>query len=115
MKQINGVWLPSAEYNLVEFLINKKTMVDGKGSYQYHKLKAALKYVRNWRTAIDVGAHCGLWSMQLVKQFDMVHAFEPVLEHQECFRKNVEGRYKLWNGALGNRIDMVKLHFTKTS
>jgi FkbM family methyltransferase len=47
---------------------------------------------RHWRVAIDVGAHCGLWSMHLVKRFQLVHAFEPVAAHRECFRANVAER-----------------------
>jgi FkbM family methyltransferase len=89
MKNIGGVWLPDNETHLVEWMQNRNQVVDGKLTYQYHKLEAALKHVKQFRAAIDVGAHCGLWSMHLAKRFAMVHAFEPVFAHRECFHVNV--------------------------
>ena len=85
MKQVEGIWLPDHEQHLVEW----KERADGKLAYQTYKLAEALKYTRNFRAAIDIGAHCGLWSLNLVKLFDRVHAFEPVEEHRECYKKNV--------------------------
>jgi len=64
-------------------------IVDGKGTYQIKKLRAAISHCKNFRTALDVGAHCGMWSMQLQKKFQHVHAFEPVAAHRECFLRNV--------------------------
>ena len=81
-----------------------KVEVDGKLSYQWKKQQEAMKWVRNWRTAVDVGAHVGLWSMHLVKRFQIVHAFEPVAEHRECFAKNIPkhtGETVLYPYALG--------------
>lgn len=55
--------------------------------------------------AIDVGAHIGIWSVELAKHFDRVHAFEPVKENYECLLENV-ARLKVTvhpNVALGER------------
>lgn len=41
------------------------------------------------RTAIDVGAHIGIWSTELSKRFEIVHAFEPVRENFDCLLENV--------------------------
>lgn len=40
-------------------------------------LAGALKYVTNFNTALDVGAHRGIWTKELVKRFKIVIAFEP--------------------------------------
>ena len=90
MKDIAGVWLPDAEEHLVSFLHNREYWIDGRGSYQYHKLLRALVHMGDdWRVAVDVGAHVGLWSMQLVKRFATVEAYEPLAAHRACFARNV--------------------------
>jgi FkbM family methyltransferase len=89
MKQHQGVWFPDSEVHLLDWMNKSGEEVDGKGTYQIKKLRAALKHCRDFRTAVDVGGHIGLWSMQLVKRFQTVHAFEPVAAHRECFQKNV--------------------------
>lgn len=91
---------------MTKFLLAE--VIDGTGVYQYAKMKAALNYVKNWDTAIDIGAHCGLWSMQLIKRFKHVHAFEPVERHRECFVKNAPTA-KLYPYALGYIPGVVKL------
>lgn len=68
-------------------------IVDGKGTYQIKKLRAALEYCRDFRVAVDVGGHCGFWSMQLVKKFAHVHAFEPVRQFRDCFVNNLRMPY----------------------
>jgi FkbM family methyltransferase len=64
-------------------------IVDGKGTYQIKKLRTAVGLCKQRRTAVDIGGHVGLWSMQLTKMFERVHAYEPVAAHRECFVKNV--------------------------
>jgi FkbM family methyltransferase len=117
IKEVGGVWLPAGEAHLVEWMRNVNCRVDGKLTYQYSKLLAALSQVRNWRTAVDVGAHCGLWSMHLVKRFAMVHAFEPVAVHRLCFTRNVPGNapHILYPCALGEKEGMVAIHTAPTS
>jgi len=39
--------------------------------------------------ALDIGAHVGIWSRHLVKQFDNVYAWEPIQSNCECLIKNV--------------------------
>lgn len=86
MKQVNGVWLPDEEKEITKFV--SKATVDGVGVYQYQKLLEAMVWVGRFRNAVDVGAHCGLWAMQLEKRFKNVFAFEPIHRHIECLRKN---------------------------
>ncbi|MCC6489153.1 MAG: FkbM family methyltransferase [Candidatus Hydrogenedentes bacterium] len=86
-----GIWLPDGETHLTEWMTKNGEMVDGRGTYQIKKLRAALAHVKDFRTAVDVGAHVGLWTMQLLKRFRCVHAFEPVAAHRECWQANLAG------------------------
>jgi FkbM family methyltransferase len=124
MIQIGGVFLPDGEKHLVEWMKTKNQVVDGKLAYQYHKLEAALAHVRNWRNAIDVGAHCGLWSMHLAKRFDVLHAFEPVAAHRACWHANMDlekeagrirGEAVLYDCALGEKDGSVRMETAPTS
>lgn len=89
MKLHQGIWLPDHEQHLVEWMDKSGEIVNGKGSYQIRKLRAALEHVKNWRVAVDVGAHVGFWSMHLAERFSRVHCFEPHAEHRACWEKNV--------------------------
>jgi FkbM family methyltransferase len=116
LKKIGGVWLPDGETHLVEWMLKRNQVVDGRLSYQYHKLEAALRWVKQWRTAVDVGAHCGLWAMHLVNKFAAVQAFEPVAAHRECFVANVAGaRATLHACALGAKDGGVAMETAPTS
>jgi len=119
MKNVGGVWLPMGEEHLAHWMHHDKhaRMVDGKLTYQYHKLEAALAHCRSFRVAIDVGAHAGLWSMQLVKHFEHVHAFEPVALHRDCFERNLafSDHWALWPYACGAEAGRVAITTRETS
>lgn len=91
MQQVGGVWLPDHDQHTADWMRARNERVDGRLTYQHHKLAAALGYVREWRVAVDVGAHAGLWSMHLAPRFDRLLAFEPVPAHAQCWRRNVAG------------------------
>jgi FkbM family methyltransferase len=84
-----GVWLPDGEAHFPEWMTRNGEVVDGKGTYQIKKLRAALGYCKQFRAAVDVGAHVGFWSMQLTKRFEMLHAFEPVAAFRDCWVENM--------------------------
>lgn len=115
MKEWRGLWLPDGEKHLIEWMQKVNKIVDGKPTYQFHKLEAALRNVTKWRVAVDVGAHCGLWSMHLVKRFERVFAFEPVAAHRQCFEMNVPQGAVLAPCALGDRDDLISIHSEPTS
>lgn len=109
MKLHQGVYLPDDEVHLVDWMNSTSgEMVDGRASYQIKKFRAAMGYVKQFRLAVDCGAHCGLWSMQLAKRFQKVIAFEPVAKNRECFISNMEligarDRVELYQCALGEK------------
>lgn len=118
MKQVRGFSLPDHEEHLVSFLERGPTFARGP-TYQIHKLLAALPYVKDFRNAVDVGGHCGLWSRPLSALFNRVHAFEPVAAHRECFKENMRSfevhNVTLHACALGDRTGSISLHTSPTS
>ena len=42
-------------------------------------------------SAIDIGAHVGIWTRRLANDFDEVIAFEPMPKHIECHKNNCVG------------------------
>jgi FkbM family methyltransferase len=114
-KLIGGVWLPETEQHFVDMMLHNKKrtrVVDGKHTYQYHKLEAALRHLPadRRRVGVDIGAHVGLWSMWLVKLFGHVHAFEPVAGHADIFPWNMSAdNWTLHRVALGEREGSVSL------
>lgn len=116
MQKTGGVWLPAGEVHLVDWMRKRNQVVDGKLTYQYHKLEAALGWVTHWRTAVDVGAHCGLWSLHLAKRFEQLHAMEPVAAHRECWHANMEGLGgRLYPCALGETEGSVSMESAPSS
>ena len=110
MKNVHGVWLPDHEKHLVDHFAT------GIGwTYQTKKLTAAMGHCVSRKLAIDIGGHCGLWSVHLTKLFDEVVAFEPRPEHRECFVMNVNGNYTLHPYGLGNKPMRANIHHTEGS
>lgn len=72
---------------------------------QLPTIRAALSFCKLHRTAVDVGAHIGIWTNELAKRFDTVWAFEPNSENFECLEQNIGSRARLQNIALGEGFD----------
>jgi FkbM family methyltransferase len=114
-KLVGGFWLPASEVHLEDMMIRNpkgKRVVDGKATYQLKKLERAMEFLPKERraAAVDIGAHCGLWSVHLVKLFEEVHAFEPVPLHRQLYAKNVDlDRVHLYPCALGDKADTVDI------
>ncbi len=118
MIQADGWFFPDGETHLVEWLRNPKNRyeLNGRVAYQAKKQVAALALCKSFRTAVDVGSHIGLWSYNLGHRFGVVHAFEPVAAHRECFARNVDlPNVSLHPIALGERDDMIHIHTAPTS
>ena len=112
MKNVGGIWLPASEEHLVEWMTTVNKRVNGKLTYQYHKLEQCMMRLdsKHRRVAVDVGAHVGLWTMHLAPLFGHVHAFEPNHDLRGCFELNVPHqnvtRYEM---ALGPQPGKVSL------
>ena len=91
MKKVDGWYFPDGESHLPQWMANPKVrmMLNGRAAYQGQKQVAAMDLCKNFRRAIDVGGHVGLWSFNLAHRFARVEAFEPVAAHRECFFENI--------------------------
>lgn len=94
MKFSDGWWWPDHEEHMLEWVADPKNRVilNGRPAYQGRKQMALQTHCKRWRTAIDVGAHVGLWSFNLTHNFALIHAFEPVRDHRDCYIRNMPGR-----------------------
>jgi FkbM family methyltransferase len=121
MKKVGHWYFPDGEQHLIDWMASPKghMVINGRDSYQGKKQLRAMDFVPldKRRTAIDVGAHIGLWSFNLAHWFNSVESFEPVALHRECFRVNLFDaiNVKLHPYALGDREDMISIHTADTS
>jgi FkbM family methyltransferase len=113
MKRIAGIWLPDEDIHFAESLPHEPK-VDGAATYQLSKINACLKTVERRRCALDVGAHVGLWSRILAKEFEEVIAFEPVKELSDCFARNLKDveNVDLCKFALGSYYGKWEMVYT---
>lgn len=92
-KSHDGVWLPVTEEHLCGMMSpgTKRfaRLPDGRPAYQRHKYLAALPLVRERIVFVDIGAHCGLWSMQAELDFNTIMAFEPHPLHAAIYPHNM--------------------------
>lgn len=111
MKEWGGWFLPDGENHLVDWMRAVGHVENGRYTYQFNKLSAALPFIKQFRHAIDVGGHVGLWSFYLAGMFNAVTAFEPVAAHRECWVRNVTSpNANLCHYALGDKAGHVTLH-----
>ena len=117
MKEYGGWKFPDHEVHLLGWLRKVNEKVDGRLRYQGKKIDASMAACRNFRTAIDVGAHIGLWSYYLARKFEHVHSFEPVEEHRQCFEENMVtcSNVTVYPVALGDVNDHVSIFTANTS
>ncbi len=95
MKQINGWWLPDGDKYFEPFT---------KDGFQLDHLEAALKHVRSWTFALDIGSHIGMWAKVLAGRFDSVLAFEAANDTFECLSENItEPNVVKYHVAVGDR------------
>ncbi len=88
------VWLPDGD-----------TWYKWSDNWELEEYNEVMQHISEKNVAIDIGAHVGLWSNRLVKDFKHVHCFEPVPKHIECWHKNVTKEFNnvdLYNVALSN-------------
>ena len=95
-------------------LPDKDTHFQGAEHYQTDILRKSLKYVRDFRQAVDIGAHVGYWSQHLATAFKEVVAFEPVADNFECLKENAPS-ITAYNCALGASQGLGKMINPKES
>ena len=113
MIESHGFWFPDYDNHFPRMLA-KSLKNDGVVRYQWRARDSAIASCDNKRICIDIGANVGLWSCDLVKQFEKVIAFEPVAEFRECFKKNVTGNnYVIEPVALGRTESLIEMNIVQ--
>ena len=113
MHEYQGWWFPDAESHFPT-MIKKNVDRGGPAEYQQPVRLKSLNYVKQPRTALDIGANVGLWSRDLIKNFSKVVAFEPVGIFRDCLEKNVVGdNFYISPMALGNEDTTANMIITE--
>jgi FkbM family methyltransferase len=104
MKEVNGWWLPDEEIHIKAYFDAIK-----QDQYQPVHQKTAVEYCTNFRKAVDIGAHVGLWARSLTEKFQEVVCFEPCDDFSELLVLNAPKITTLHRCALGDKQGTVKL------
>lgn len=107
MKEVQGWWLPEKESHIQDYFkaVNQP-------QYQPVHQQTALQYCRQFRVAVDIGAHVGLWARGLTDKFEKVVCFEPCDQFADILIKNAPKVHTIHRCALGWREGFVKLDIT---
>lgn len=86
-------------------------------SYQQNVLDAALRYVKNFNVAIDVGANIGLQTVRLSTKFSKVFSFEPTSLNYNCLLENTKNlkNVSIYNCGLGEFVKEEKISLPEAS
>lgn len=83
IKKVKNTWLPAYDTHF-------EGVMDVEGNYQKTQFDAALKYVKERKLFIDVGAHVGTWTrMALRAGFESFQCFEPCEDNFSCLNLNL--------------------------
>ena len=113
MYQAHGWWFADQDTHFAH-MINKNIKNGGPAVYQEPVRAKSLQFVKDFGVAVDIGANVGLWSRDLVRKFAHVIAIEPVVDFQECMRRNVPmENIEIWPIALGTEDTSIDMIITK--
>lgn len=95
MQKAGNLWVPDSDWYFGPYFAN------GNDVFEKIVLLTGLRHVKQFRTAVDGGAHVGSWTRYLAKRFATVHAFEPQTENFDCL--------------VANTSDLVNVYLSKTA
>lgn len=128
--KVEGVWLPKHEQHMLDWMTVGKAAhrENGKITYQWQKQQKARqladRYKPDWQKMIfvDVGAHCGFWSMWWGQKAAGLIAYEPIPVHRQILEANCKANGVNWNnaclvaGAVSDEADLpVSLKWNPTN
>jgi|7_EtaG_2_1085326.scaffolds.fasta_scaffold00858_17 FkbM family methyltransferase len=122
MKKVKDWWFPNSDEHLSR-AVEKPTWLSRGFDYQTqqrdYSIHLANTYFSRSRRAIDIGAHVGLWTVDLCRYFRRVECFEPIPLFRDCLKQNlkenkidVEG-YAIHPNALGKEEKEVRMTIDK--
>jgi len=86
IEKVNGIWVPSNDVHIEQWRA-------GQPFTQNKCLNSFISWCQSqnkkFRTALDIGAWCGTWSVAMSNYCKNIHAFEPDSTHFECLTRNV--------------------------
>ena len=83
----------------------------GKG-YELNPFLSTMKQIYKRNTALDIGAHVGIWSKRLASEFSDVVSFEPIPQHIECWIRNVKNDNVVLNKvAISDKIGTATMKY----
>ena len=93
-------WIPKARYFVEQY-----------GNYDEYLLCKYIKTSKN-KTAIDIGANIGAWSIKYSDKFEKIYAFEPNPLTYAHLKKNIKKykKIKAFQCALGNENNINDLY-----
>lgn len=107
MKTVHGWFLPENDTHFSAYLEGR--VQQGKmPEYQEEHRERAISYCTELRTAVDVGAHVGLWSRPLSTRFGQVFSFEPMPEFRTLLALN-SPKSNILSYALGDLESTVRM------
>ncbi|MGA0128444.1 MAG: FkbM family methyltransferase [Burkholderiales bacterium] len=107
MKEVKGWYLPDEDTHFEGYFEQAQT-----SEYQSKQRECALKYCDNFRLALDVGAHVGLWARPLTERFKSVQAFEPYPPYAQLLELNAPAAV-IHRQALGEKRGPISLETPK--
>jgi FkbM family methyltransferase len=81
MLRAGNTWVPDGDPYFANYF-------KGADVFELDNLELALSFVKNFKVAVDGGAHVGSWTRHLSYKFDLVAAFEPNHHNFECLVLN---------------------------
>jgi FkbM family methyltransferase len=81
----------------------------GNGIFDRKSFELMLKPVKNFRIALDIGAHVGSWSIGMSEHFEKVLAFEANSTNYEYFKENTKDikNIESCHIAIGDKDDQI--------
>ena len=91
--------------------------INNEVTYQRLQREYALRQVKNFHTAIDIGGNIGFWSRDFCDKFGNVIIFEPDASNIECLKANLSGKenYTLHEVGLGSKEETKTFYKSMTT
>lgn len=103
LTQIGGLWFPKDENHFTGY--GEKV-----ADYQRPQSDFAMLYVKDFRLALDIGGHVGIFSRRFAERFERVIGFEPMENLHECYRLNCPDNCEIIHAAVSDTMGECEMH-----
>ena len=112
MKKVFSWHLPDYDTHYEEWM-----QINNEQNYQRLQREYALKQVKQFRTAVDIGGNLGFWSRDFCERFNKVVIFEPEPSNIECLKENIKmhSNYILHEVGLGQTNEIKEFYTSLTT